>query len=74
MIIKHALLTRLAAELPAHFTVWVSSPEAAFTRGKFVYCNWDVEELKAGAKRIQETPSLFTTGLNGAEFTPESLA
>lgn len=63
----------LVAELPAHFTVWISSPEAAFTRGKFVYCNWDVDELKAGATKIQETESLFTTGLNGVNFAPELL-
>ncbi|KAE9977959.1 hypothetical protein EG328_001752 [Venturia inaequalis] len=58
-------------ELPAHFAVWISSPEAAFVRGKFVSCNWDVDELKKAAKKITETDSLFTTSL---VYSPELLA
>lgn len=62
------------AELPAHFAVWISSPEAAFIRGKFVFCNWDVDELKKASKKITETDGLFNTGLNGVDFSPELLA
>ncbi|CAG8949802.1 hypothetical protein HYFRA_00004126 [Hymenoscyphus fraxineus] len=40
--------------LPAHFTVWLASPEAKFLNGKFVWANWDVEELK---EREVETSS-----------------
>lgn len=50
--------------LSAHFGVWVTSPEAAFLRGKFVWINWDVDELKEHAKMIQES-ELFTTTIAG---------
>ncbi|KAI9714544.1 MAG: hypothetical protein M1820_000506 [Bogoriella megaspora] len=45
-------------DLPAGFFVWATTKEAAFLRGKFCYANWDVEQLKARAKEIQETPIL----------------
>ncbi|KAF1841631.1 NAD(P)-binding protein [Cucurbitaria berberidis CBS 394.84] len=33
-------------ELPASYMVWASSPEAHSIKGKFVWANWDVDELK----------------------------
>jgi hypothetical protein len=54
-------------ELPAHFLVWVASDEAAFLRNKFVWANWDVEELKARAEDIQ-TSSLLRVSLNGVDM------
>ena len=54
-------------DLPAHFFVWATSPEAAFLRGKWVYANWDVEELKARAKEIQET-GILTANILGWPF------
>lgn len=50
--------------LPGHFNVWLASPEAAFLRGKYVWVNWDVDELKALAKEIQES-MLLRVSLNG---------
>ena len=44
--------------LPANFAVWLVSDEGAFTRGKLVYCNWDVEELKSRADEIVNAPAL----------------
>ncbi|KAH8799846.1 hypothetical protein F5884DRAFT_848028 [Xylogone sp. PMI_703] len=41
--------------LPAHFNVWIASPEAEFLKGKFVWANWDVVELKALAKEVNES-------------------
>ncbi|KAF2869587.1 hypothetical protein BDV95DRAFT_498108 [Massariosphaeria phaeospora] len=41
--------------LPAHFYVWLASPEALFLKGKFLWANWDVDDLKAQAKEIEET-------------------
>ncbi|KAI5360706.1 Putative short-chain dehydrogenase/reductase SDR, NAD(P)-binding domain superfamily [Septoria linicola] len=38
--------------LPAHFNVWLASPEANFLKGRFSYANWDVDELKARAEAI----------------------
>jgi len=55
-------------ELPAHFTVWLTSPEAAFFKGKMAWCNWDVEQLKAKAAQI-ESSDIFTSGLMGWPFS-----
>jgi len=43
----------LSSPPPAHFLVWLASPEAAFLRGRLVWANWDVEELKSQAEEIQ---------------------
>jgi hypothetical protein len=59
----------MTALLSSHFGVWVTSPEAAFLRGKFVWINWDVDELKAQAKKIQES-NLFTTTVAGWPYKP----
>lgn len=55
------------AALPAHFCVWLASPEAGFLNGKFVWSNWDVPELKARAEEIQSSPML-TTNIIGWPF------
>ncbi|RSL56834.1 hypothetical protein CEP53_006681 [Fusarium sp. AF-6] len=51
-------------ELPGHFVMWLASDEAAFLRNKFVWANWDVEELKARAEEIRAS-SLLRIALNG---------
>jgi hypothetical protein len=38
--------------LPAHFQVWLAGPDADFLKGKMVWANWDVEELKAKKDEI----------------------
>ncbi|KAL6717689.1 hypothetical protein ACLMJK_005604 [Lecanora helva] len=53
--------------LPAGFAVWLASPEARFLKGKFLWANWDVDELKAQAKMIEES-SFLNIGLNGFPF------
>ncbi|EFQ35840.1 short chain dehydrogenase [Colletotrichum graminicola] len=55
-------------QLPAHFTVWLTSPEAAFLSGRTVWANWDVEELKQSAGAIQ-SGQLLTSGINGWPYT-----
>ncbi|TEY32895.1 hypothetical protein BOTCAL_0709g00040 [Botryotinia calthae] len=51
-------------QLPAHFLVWMASPEATFLRGRCAWANWDVEELKAQKDMILE--GLFmTAGFKG---------
>lgn len=60
---------RATVELPAHYTVYIASPEAAYLKGKFSWCNWDVDELKTKAKEIEES-SIFTTGIEGWPFSP----
>ncbi|KAH0490037.1 hypothetical protein TgHK011_001522 [Trichoderma gracile] len=56
-------------QLPAHFMVWLASPEAAFLNGRLVWANWDVDELKAKADAIKQS-QLYTAGINGWPFTP----
>ncbi|KAH7259138.1 uncharacterized protein BKA55DRAFT_591924 [Fusarium redolens] len=50
--------------LAAQFYVWLASPEAEFLKGKFVWANWDVDELKARADEIKNS-LLFKLILNG---------
>ncbi|KAM0477853.1 hypothetical protein ACHAPX_005619 [Trichoderma viride] len=56
-------------QLPAHFTVWLTSPEGSFLNGKSVWANWDVDELKAKKDAIQQS-QLYTAGINGWPFAP----
>ncbi|KAI0382482.1 NAD(P)-binding protein [Hypomontagnella monticulosa] len=53
--------------LPASFNVWLASPEARFLKGKFLWCNWDVDELKAQAKEL-ESGTKLNIGLVGWPF------
>ena len=53
--------------LPASFNVWLASPEARFLKGKFLWANWDVDELKAQAKEIEASTQL-SIGLGGWPF------
>lgn len=53
--------------LPASFNVWLASPEARFLKGKFLWCNWDVDELKAQAEEIEKGTKL-SIGLVGWPF------
>ncbi|KAF2649456.1 NAD(P)-binding protein [Lophiostoma macrostomum CBS 122681] len=34
-----------SVQLPAHFLVWLAQPKARFLNGRFVWANWDVDEL-----------------------------
>ncbi|KAK4241290.1 putative oxidoreductase [Achaetomium macrosporum] len=53
--------------LPASFMLWLASPEARFLKGKFLWANWDVEELKARRKELESTTDLNIT-LGGWPF------
>jgi NAD(P)-dependent dehydrogenase (short-subunit alcohol dehydrogenase family) len=55
------------ANLPASFIVWLASPEARFLKGRFLWANWDVDELKSKAKEI-ENGSFLNIGLIGWPF------
>jgi hypothetical protein len=61
------LTERPIAELPAHFLLWAASSEAAFARGRFVFCNWDVTQLKELTEKFADEGYL-TTGLLGWPF------
>lgn len=60
-----------AEELPAHFIVWSTSPEGAFTASKFMYVNWDVTELKSKAEQIK-APLALTSNLVGFPWAAAS--
>lgn len=57
-------------EMAAGFAVWLASSEAEFLRGRFLWGNWDVDELKKmnmdGA--FEKDPSLFQMTLGGWPF------
>ncbi|KAI0540697.1 hypothetical protein GGR58DRAFT_459670 [Xylaria digitata] len=50
--------------LSAHFLVWAASDDAKFLKNKFVWANWDVDEMKAREGEIAGSPELMV-GLNG---------
>ncbi len=51
-------------QLPGQFAVWLASPEAEFLKGRFVWANWDVEELMERKEEILED-NLLKLGLVG---------
>lgn len=57
----------LPVSLPAHFNLWLASPEAKFLKNKFLWVNWDVDELKSQAEEIQ-AGTKFNVGLVGWPF------
>ncbi|KAL9592171.1 MAG: hypothetical protein Q9179_006987 [Wetmoreana sp. 5 TL-2023] len=57
-----------SATPPAHFMLWLVSPEATFLRGKSVWANWDVVELQGIGSKIQES-SLMTINVDGWPYT-----
>ncbi|PMD51005.1 NAD(P)-binding protein [Hyaloscypha bicolor E] len=52
--------------LPGDSVVWAVSSEAKFLNGKFFWAHWDVDELKAMSREIEDTNKL-TFGLLGAQ-------
>jgi NAD(P)-dependent dehydrogenase (short-subunit alcohol dehydrogenase family) len=54
-------------ELTGNFAVWAASKEAAFLHGRFVWCSWDVEEMRGGEvrKRMQEDPYYLRASIVG---------
>lgn len=42
--------------LAAHFAVWLASPAAAFTGGRMLSANWDVDELISKKNKFEEDP------------------
>lgn len=44
--------------LPGNFNLWLASPEAKFLKGKFLWANWDVDELMSRAEEIGSSTQL----------------
>lgn len=52
------------ASLSGGFAVWLASPAAAFLSGRFVFANWDVEEMIEMKDRFQSDERLCRILLN----------
>ena len=65
MCLLDILLTRwtFAEKLPGDFAVWLAGPEADFLTGRFVWAQWDVDELVGMKEKVAQDPSLLTIGL-----------
>lgn len=50
-------------ELPGHFARWLAGPESEFLSGRFLWAQWDVDELIALKKEFLKDQSLSTIGL-----------
>ncbi|KAK5290617.1 hypothetical protein LTR99_011018 [Exophiala xenobiotica] len=61
-----------AAELAGHFCVWLVSPEAKFLKSKYVWANWDVDEMIARAEEIQNS-TLLTWSVEGVQMEAASI-
>jgi len=51
--------------------VWLASPEAEFLKGKYIWANWDIEEMKAREAEIKGS-DLLTMKLGGWPFAEKS--
>ena len=58
----------MVAELPGSYVVWLTTPDADFLKGRFVYANWDIEELKAKKAEILKD-NLLTLTVKGMDST-----
>jgi len=54
--------------LPANFTVLLASHEADFLNRRFLWANWDVEQLKEKKSELAADPTLLTYRLGGWPF------
>lgn len=49
--------------LPADFTVWLTGPQSDFLHGRFVWANWDVDQLIELEDKVDGDASFLTIGL-----------
>ena len=49
--------------LPGDFAVWLASPEAGFLNGRFVWAEWDVDELIAMRGKLASDQNLLTVSI-----------
>ncbi|CAI6335586.1 unnamed protein product [Periconia digitata] len=58
------------ASLPANFNAWLASPEARFLNGRFVWANWDVDELLARKEEIEKSEDLKVSCVGWMRYGP----
>ncbi|KAM0522523.1 hypothetical protein ACHAPE_002114 [Trichoderma viride] len=51
--------------LMANFAVWLAGPDSDFLNGRFVWANWDVEELIAAKDKIAANPEQLRVIVGG---------
>jgi len=51
-------------DLPGSWSVWASTPQAAFLHGRFVWTSWDVKELEEKVEELSD-PGFLQFGLQG---------
>jgi NAD(P)-dependent dehydrogenase (short-subunit alcohol dehydrogenase family) len=49
--------------LPAHFALWLAGPESGFLHGRFVWAQWDVDELIALKDKLGSDSNIMKVGL-----------
>lgn len=52
------------ASLPADYSVWLASPQAAFLSGRFTWSNWDVVEIEALKEEILASNTMLKLALS----------
>lgn len=57
------LITRLTEKLPGDMSVWLASPEAEFLNGRYLWSQWDVDELISMKDKISADPAILTFSL-----------
>lgn len=53
--------------LAAHMALWLSSPAAAFLHGRFIWANWDADELVARREEILSDHGFLKVGITGVK-------
>ncbi|KAH9822071.1 [Pyruvate dehydrogenase (acetyl-transferring)] kinase 2, mitochondrial [Teratosphaeria destructans] len=57
---------KTTVDLPAHFALWLSSPEGkSIPTGRYLWANWDVDELQQRSQELRDNPAVLNLGLNG---------
>jgi NAD(P)-dependent dehydrogenase (short-subunit alcohol dehydrogenase family) len=68
MSIKAGMQEGMANDSPnlmGHLAVWLASPESEFLKGRFIWANWDIEDLVKAKEEIIKQPGLFRLTLDG---------
>jgi len=53
--------------LSAHTALWLTCKDAPFLHGRFVWANWDMEELLGHRERLLADPGYLKIGITGLE-------
>ena len=67
-LVAAANLQYALVSLPGDYCVWASTPAASFLHGRFVWANWDVEELSRRKAEIEAEEGLLKIGVQGVEY------